>query len=133
MNSRDELLRKLKTTNSSVERNALAITATETGDPEVQRALIEMIDRPDLLNERGTLIYCLGQFDCSRDFLWLVRLVCEGNWEVSHEVAGILAKTNLVDGREAKQGYDLLLTTVAAGVRDAWREELIADLLSMFD
>ena len=44
------LLRRLKTTNSNVERNALAITATETGDPEVQRVLIEMIDRHDLLN-----------------------------------------------------------------------------------
>ncbi|MDQ1833762.1 hypothetical protein [Massilia scottii] len=133
MDSLDELLRRLKNTNSSGERNALAITATETGDLEVKKVLIEMIDRPELLNERGTFVNCLGQFDCSRNFLFLVRLVCEGNWEVSHEAADILAKNDLVEGREVKEGYNCLRTTVAAGVNDEWRAELIADLLSMFD
>jgi len=133
MDSLHELLRKLKTTNSSVERNALAIKAAETGDPEVPKVLIELIDRPELVNERGTLVNCLGSFDCSKNFLWLVKLVCHGNSEVSHEAMGILQTIDHVEELEVKQGYDFLLKTMDDSIDDAWRVDLKADLLSMFD
>lgn len=129
----DELLSRLRTTKSSVERNELALKAAETGSPKVPQVLIELIDRPELANERGTLVYCLGNFDCSEKFLWLVKLVCHGNWEVSHEAMGILVKIDHVEPGHAKQGYDFLQRATNASVNDEWRADLIADLLSMFD
>ena len=68
----------MKNTKDSIERNALAITVSETGDPSVQKVLVELIDRPDLLDQRATLVNCLGRFDRSNKFLWLVNLVCQG-------------------------------------------------------
>jgi hypothetical protein len=59
-------------------------TLAETGDPSVKAVLVELIDRPDLSDQRATLVNCLARFDCSNKFLWLVNLVCQGNWEVAH-------------------------------------------------
>lgn len=127
------MLSRLITTNSSIERNELAIKAAETGSPKVSKVLIELIDRPELANEHGTLVNCLGNFDCSKNFLWLVKLVFHGNWEVSHEAMDILAKIDNVEAGNAKQGYDFLLRATNARINDEWRAYLIADLLSMFD
>lgn len=126
-------LERLKETKDSVERNALAITVSETRDPSVQAALVALIDRPDLLDQRATLVNCLGKFDCSDKFLWLVNLVCQGNWEVAHEAFDILADVESVDSREAKLGFDVLSKALDSGVIDDWREKLVADLLAMFD
>lgn len=126
-------LERLKETKDSVERNALAITVSETPDPSVQAALVALIDRPDLLDQRATLVNCLGKFDCSDKFLWLVNLVCQGNWEVAHEAFDILADVESVDSREAKLGFDVLSKALDSGVIDDWREKLVADLLAMFD
>jgi len=46
---------------------------------------------------------------------------------------GILEEMDNVEADEVKQGYDLLLMTVDAGVNGDWRAKLLADLLSMFD
>jgi len=133
MTSLSEQLERLKNTTDSVERNALAIAVVETGDPSVQAVLVELIDRPELSDQRATLVNCLGRFDCSTKFLWLVNLVCQGNWEVAHEAFDILADIETVDPRQAKQGFDVLTTTRDSGAIDDWREKLVADLLSMFD
>jgi hypothetical protein len=133
MSSLDEQLQRLKSTTHSIERNALAITAAETGDPSVKDVLIELIDRPELSQQRATLVNCVGRFDCSPEFLWLVNLVCQGNWEVAHEAFDILADLETVDSRLAKQGVDVLSKARDSGAIDDWRENLIADLLSMFD
>lgn len=133
MDTLSELLRQLKGATSSVERNALAIIATETGDAAVQEVLIDLIDRPGLVNERGTLLHCVGRFECSKLFLWLVDLVCKGNWEVSHEAEQILENIELVDTDAAHQGYDLLIRARDAGIREEWRFDLIMKLISLFD
>lgn len=101
MPSLSERLERLKDTKDSVERNALAITLTETGDPTVQAVLVELIDRPELSEQRATLVNCLGKYDCSNKFLWLVNLVCQGNWEVAHEAFDILADIESVDSNGA--------------------------------
>ncbi|WBR99980.1 hypothetical protein OU994_16790 [Pseudoduganella sp. SL102] len=133
MDSLGELLDKLSTADNSLERNALAVKAAETGDPAVPKILVELIDRHELANERGTLVNCLGSFDCSGKFLWLAKLVCHGNWEVSHEAMRILEKIDYLDAREVQQGYDLLLMTAEAGMDEEWRTDLVNDLLAMFD
>lgn len=47
-------LERLKETKDSVERNALAIMVSETRDPSVQAALVALIDRPGLLDQRAS-------------------------------------------------------------------------------
>lgn len=133
MTNLNEQLERLKETKDSIERNALAVTVTETGDPSVIAVLVELIDRPDLSNQRATLVNCLGKFDCSNKFLWLVNLVCQGNWEVAHEAFDILADIESVDSNEAKQGFDVLSKTLDSSAIDDWRETLVTDLLAMFD
>ncbi|MFC4161654.1 hypothetical protein [Chitinimonas lacunae] len=128
-----EQLQRLKDTKDSVERNALAIDVTEKGDPSVQAVLVELIDRPDLSDQRATLVNCLGKFDCSNKFLWLVNLVCQGNWEVAHEAFNILTDIELIDSKEAKLGFDVLSKSLESCALDDWRKKLIADLLAMFD
>lgn len=99
----------------------------------MSQVLVELIDRPELANERGTLVNCLGSFDSSKNFLWLVTLVCNGNWEVSHKAMDILKKIDHVEAGEAKRGYDFLQRAVNAKINEEWRVDLIADLLSMYD
>jgi hypothetical protein len=133
MSNLNEQLEKLKYTEDTSERNLLAIAVTETGDPSVQRVLVELINRPDLSDQRGTLVNCLGRFDCSNRFFWLVNLVCQGNWEVAHEAFDIVADIQAVDPRESKLGFEVLSKTLESGEIDDWRQNLAADLLAMFE
>jgi len=128
-----DLLDRLKTTQSGAERNALALQLADSARPEVKHALIDLIDRPELENERGTLVHCLGRYDCSDRLSWLVALVCRGNWEVAHEAMDILQDIESSHGDDVKRGYALLLATREAGVQDDWRASLIDELLSTFD
>lgn len=133
MTEAGDLLDKLKTTRSGAERDALALQLADRGRPEVKHALIDLIDRPELENERGTLVHCLGQYDCSDRISWLVELVCRGNWEVAHEAMDILQDIESSHGDDVKRGYDLLLATRDASVQDDWRAGLVDELLSEFD
>lgn len=128
-----EQLENLKTTKDSAKRSALAIALSETGDENVQDVLAELIDRPDLADQRATLVHCLGKFDCSGRFLWLVNLVCQGNWEVAHEAFDILAGIETVEGGQARLGFDVLSQTISSSDVSEWREKLVTDLLEMFD
>lgn len=133
MSSLSELLERLKHTKDNIERNSLAISVTETGDPSVQAVLVELIDRPELSDQRATLVNCLGRFDCSDKFVWLVNLVCQGNWEVAHEAFDILADVEEVNSRDAKSGFDVLSKTLNSDAIEDWRVKLVEDLLAMFD
>lgn len=133
MSSLSEQLERLKDTKDSIERNALAIAVAESGDPSVQAVLVELIDRPELSDQRATLVNCLGRFDCSEKFLWLVNLVCQGNWEVAHEAFDILADIESVNSRDAKCGFDILSKTLNSDTIDGWRAKLVEDLVAMFD
>ena len=133
MSDLGELLERLRGAHDPRERNALAIVATATRSPSVLPVLIELIDRPDLLDQRATLVNCMGEFDCSRHFLWLVNLVAQGNWEVAHEAYDILSCIDVIDSKEVKRGYNVLSKRCAAGDDDGWRIQLMRDLLKMFD
>ncbi len=85
-----ENLRRLEATADALERNALALDLSETGDPRVFDVLVRLIKRPDLENRRGTLVYCLENFDCSSVADLLVNLVETGNFEVAAHAEIIL-------------------------------------------
>lgn len=82
----------LSTDDSDV-RNQLAMDLAETGDLRVKAALLSLIQRPDLTNRRGTLVYALESFDCGDQAPLLLELVTSGNFEVALLATNIIAKT----------------------------------------
>jgi len=85
-----ERLQRLKETDDDFERNALAMDLSDTRDPRVFDALVTLIKRSELENRRGTLVYCLENYDCSSIFDLLRGLAENGNFEVSAHAQIIL-------------------------------------------
>lgn len=106
----------------------MALVLADSKDERVPDALIRMIQRPDLKNRRGTLVYALGSFDCSRHFDVLVQLIVDGNFEVSHEA---LYRIEEIDERieNTAESYALLLS---AEPQEEWRRDLIQEALAHF-
>ena len=90
-----EKLRRLEATDNDFERNAVALDLTETGDQRVFDALVRLIQRPGLENRRGTLVYCLENFDCSPVADLLANLAETGNFEVATQAEIILEEQAL--------------------------------------
>lgn len=125
-------LDQLRRENNAVERNRLALELAESADPRVLPVLIELIERDDLRNARGTLVYCLQPFDLSGHFELLIRLLITGNWEVSHEAFDRIASLDSVGGETAERGWDALEAAVKDD-HEEWRRQLIADVMCRYD
>jgi hypothetical protein len=91
----EEKLQRLEVTDDHVERHSLALELADTRDPRVFDALVRLIQRPALENRRGTLVYCLGNYDCSPVVDLLVKLADSGNAEVAMGANGILQEQGL--------------------------------------
>ncbi len=90
-----EKLHRLEVTDSHLERNSLALELSDTRDSRVFQRLVELIRRPELVNKRGTLVYCLENYDCSSIVDLLVELAETGNFEVSAGAETILDEQRL--------------------------------------
>ncbi|WP_156454279.1 MULTISPECIES: hypothetical protein [unclassified Sphingomonas] len=90
-----EKLRRLEVTDSHLERYSLALKLSDTKDKRVFQPLVELIQRPELVNNRGTLVYCLQNYDCSTIVDLLVELAEFGNFEVSAGAEIILDEQRL--------------------------------------
>jgi CRISPR/Cas system-associated endonuclease Cas1 len=90
-----ENLARLEQTNDHIERNKLALDLAETRDPRVFDALLRLIQRKDLENRRGTLVYCLENYDCSSVRDLLAHLAETGNLEVAAGAQLILEEQGL--------------------------------------
>ena len=88
-------LQRLETTEDAVERNRLALDLADTRDLRVFQSLVKLIQLPDLENRRGTLVYCLEDYDCSPVTELLLNLVETGNFEVETQAEMILDKQAL--------------------------------------
>lgn len=91
-----EKLHRLDVTDSHLERNSLALELSDTKDSRVFQRLVELIRQPELVNNRGTLVYCLENYDCSSIVDLLVELAETGNFEVSAGAEIILDKQRLL-------------------------------------
>lgn len=90
-----EKLRRLEATADHAERHTLALELSDTADQRVFDVLVKLIQHPDLENRRGTLVFCLGTYDCSPITNMLVGLADNGNFEVAMGASGILAEQRL--------------------------------------
>ncbi len=88
-------LQRLEQTDDHAERHSLALELSDTRDPRVFDTLVRLIQRPELENRRGTLVYCLGNYNCSTVADLLVKLADTGNAEVVMGANGILQEQGL--------------------------------------
>lgn len=76
-------------------RNTAALDLMDSADPRAVQPLIDAIREPANENNRGTLVYALGEFDCSDHIDLLVDLVLDGNYEVSSCAFNILTEMSI--------------------------------------
>lgn len=114
-------------------RNHLALKLSATKKKAVLDVILELIRRPGLEGERGTLVHCLGEFDCVPLFGLLIELQLEGNWEVAHEAYDLLVGIDVVDSVSADIAYEKLLAAVGSAELEDWRRGQVEALLAMFE
>ena len=90
-----EKLDRLEHTDDHAERHSLALELSDTGDQRVFNILVRLIQRPELENRRGTLIYCLENYDCASIVGLLATLVEKGDFEVALQADMILEQQRL--------------------------------------
>jgi HEAT repeat protein len=88
------LIEYLKSTESSRLRNSIAITLSDIESEEAVEPLIEMINHPKTLGARGTLLYALKPFDCSRHLETLIYQLITGNFEVQLQAYQLIEVIN---------------------------------------
>jgi hypothetical protein len=125
--------KRLRTLTDGAERNALALRLAEARTPGLQNVLIEMIGREDLRSNRGTLIHCLGHYDCSAYLNFLLALVIDGGFEVASEALQIIDLIEAIDGEEAELAFASATEALARPDLLDWRREMLEEILEMFE
>lgn len=133
MSNSSESIRLLESVSDASIRNTLALELAESKDPEVLKILIELINRPDLRDSRGTLVYCLKFYDPEPHFNLLMELVTDGNWEVAHEGFEILNSIDKIIGMQAASAYERLKSCSENESSEEWRKALLIKLIELFD
>lgn len=133
MKNLTEKLALLREEKNAASRNAMALELADTGDERVLEELVRLIGRPELVNERGTLVNCLVNFKYERLFEFLVDLQIAGNWEVAHEAHKLLAGIEFVSGQDAEIGYKKISEEIKKGNAEPWRHEQLLKLIEMFE
>lgn len=88
-------LQRLEATDDHAERNSLAIELSDARDPRLFDILVSLIKKPELENNRGTLLNCLENYDCTSITDLLLELSKTGNFEVRAEADIILDEQGL--------------------------------------
>ncbi|MCB1592507.1 MAG: HEAT repeat domain-containing protein [Alphaproteobacteria bacterium] len=126
-------LEKLKATPDASTRNALALSLSETGKPEVLEVLVELIKRTELKDTRGTLVHCLRFFDYNPHFNLLVELVATGNWEVAHEAFELIDSIDKISGTQVSSASKKFKKCLEINQTEEWQKALLIKLVEMFD
>ncbi|HAT76006.1 MAG TPA: hypothetical protein DCS19_03965, partial [Flavobacterium sp.] len=83
-------------------------------------------------NYRGTLVYALQYFDCSKNLSFLVDLVINGNLEVSHEALQAIKTIDAeIDNNEFKECLNKLDRAIILCESEG-KKELLEDLKDIF-
>lgn len=126
------LLELLRTADSPVIRNAVALALSDLKEPQAFAALVDLLRDEHTRKSRGTLLYALGAYDCSSILSLLVELVIDGNFEVSRQAWELIQgiETEL-DAQEWAACAVRLRAALASA--SAERRPLISELLALFE
>jgi hypothetical protein len=122
----------LETIDHDTARNRLAMDLAETRRQEVLAPLVRLIGREDLRNRRGTLVYALGNLDCSGHVAFLAELVATGNFEVANEAFHILDEMEAPASDDVDRAVAITRQALATPPADDWRRELLEDLMTVY-
>lgn len=90
-----EKLKRFEDTEDHAERHSLALELADNPDPRIFDVLVRLIQRPELENRRGTLIYCLEAHDCATITALLENIARTGNFEAGMQAEIILDNQGL--------------------------------------
>jgi len=110
----------LQTTDSPNIRNAAAMALADMGDQRTLPFLISLISDPKTENYHGTLVHALQYFDCSGILSFLVDLVINGNFEVSHEAFQAIEN---IDGEVDENEFETCLNKIEESAHLCQSEE----------
>ncbi|MFD2262115.1 hypothetical protein ACFSM5_04395 [Lacibacterium aquatile] len=113
---------ELESTSDNIRRNELALHLMDQKMPGLTDALVRLIQRPELQNYRGTLVYCLSHFNCRRHVDLLVELVITGNYEVAYHAMDALFPVQLSRVKAQRLLTTLELAQIKKELRDHQRE-----------
>lgn len=114
-------------------RNAIALQVADEKIAGGDEVLSRLIQRPDLVSQRGTLVHALGHYDCSGYVVLLVELVASGNFEVAHEALQALETVEHLEGDDVLRAFERLERVRGHPDLEAWRTNLLDDLTEMFE
>jgi hypothetical protein len=114
-------------------RNALALRLSEAKVAGVDKVLVRLIQRPELANNRGTLVHALRHYDCGPHVALLVDLVITGGFEVAHEALEAIETIEHVEGNEVRAAFEKVERVLGADGLQDWRRLLLDDLFDKFD
>ena len=127
-----ELL-SLENVEDGATRNALALRLAEARVAGVDEALVRLIQRPELANNRGTLVHALRHYDCGPHLALLVDLVVTGGFEVAHEALEAIETIEHVEGNGVLAAFEKVDSALRTGGLQDWRRPLLDDLFDKFD
>lgn len=127
-----ELL-SLENAKDGATRNALALRLAEAKCEGVDEVLVRLIQRPELANNRGTLVHALRYYDCAPHLALLADLVVTGGFEVAHEALEAIETIEHVEGNDVRAAFEKVERARGNDVLEAWRRPLLDDLWEKFD
>ncbi len=120
-------LERLRNTTDWRERHEIALQFADAREQTAVPVLVDLISRPVMLNQRGTLLYCLEHFDCTPYSGLLATILCTGDWEEAAH-ACIILETMPQLPFETMEYLRLALSENCEG----WRHENIKGVLDLF-
>ncbi|WP_157218725.1 hypothetical protein [Flavisphingomonas formosensis] len=90
-----EKIKRLDETSDHAERHSLALELADNPDPRIFDVLVRLIQRPELENRRGTLLFCLEAHDCASITGLLEGIAKTGNFEAGMQAEIILDNQGL--------------------------------------
>lgn len=125
------LIAIIRTTESKVVRNAIAIALADLQDERAAPVLAELLQNQRTEGSRGSLLYALSEFDNAPFLEHLVDIVIGGNFEERHQafqnIESIESEIDPITWNRCIQKLEAALQEVSSD-----RRELIATLLDLF-
>lgn len=112
-------------------RNSIALALSDIGIDDAIEPLINLIKDPKTRGSRGTLLFALAPFDCSRYIDVFIELLLEDSFETSRQ-SFILLENNISRlQKEEKQQYRQKIISIITSLED--KMELLSESLELLE